>query len=207
MTLGYGFDWAQGSAASRIDILRRLTPQDLRAIAHFCPWTAESERVMGWIMAQRGIDLATAITVFLNAEPERFNDLAKREVPAPHRPTARVLDNICLRINSGFYLADTAAPASQDVPERRLRRWIETQEGDRASRRRGRWILDDRVVAGLLSVSQAPHRPEPESETAHRSGEGGPMAKLVEEGPVRAFLRLLKVRQTKSRGRATRARP
>ena len=207
MALVHGFDWAQGNATSRIEILRRLRPQDLREIALGCPWTAESERVMGWIMAQRGIDLATAVSVFLSAGPERFNDLAKRDVPAPHRPTARVLDNICLRINSGFYLMDVPAAPAQEELHDRLRRWVKAQTGDRECRRRGRWILDEQIVEELWCthrhLRQAP-RPEPERDGVSRESEPTKAPAPMNNGSISALLRAAR-ELIANRGRTERA--
>jgi hypothetical protein len=98
-------------------------------------------------MAQKGIDLGTAVEVFFNGEPERFNYMRKHDVPKEFRGAARVLDNICLRVNSGFYLAYP----NQDVTARkRVNRWLDYQQSDRDEGRKGRWILDERILNTLL---------------------------------------------------------
>jgi hypothetical protein len=68
-------------------------------------------------------------------------------VPAQYRGVARVLDNICLRVNSGFYLI---YPGETPRHQARLSTWLGYQQADRAEERRGRWMLDERVLAPML---------------------------------------------------------
>ena len=97
-------------------------------------------------MAQNAVDLGSALTCFLNGEPERFNYIPKRDVPDRYRGEVRVLDNICQRVNSGFYLT---IPGMGVVQERRLEKWLIYQEADRQEKRSGRWVLDETVLATL----------------------------------------------------------
>jgi hypothetical protein len=154
------FDWSRGSAEAHLAMARRGTENQVRALARRYDWSMYPETVLGWIMAQKFIDLGTALTAFLNGEPERFNYLPKRDVPDTYRGAARVLDNICLRVNSGFYLAS----AEHDVSGHgRIARWLEYQAADREEGRRGRWILDEEIVAVLtddrLRAEAPPERP------------------------------------------------
>ena len=85
-------------------------------------------------------------TAFLNGEPERFNYIPKRDVPDRFRGAARVLDNICLRVNSGFYLG---GGDGEILHNKRLRNWLTYQGEDRNEGHRGRWILDERILDTL----------------------------------------------------------
>ncbi|MFX0540631.1 hypothetical protein ACEWPM_002715 [Roseovarius sp. S4756] len=144
-------DWTQGSAAAHLEIMRRARRGDLIRLARSYDWTAHPEAVLGWIMAQRRIDLGTALAVFLRGEPERFNYMPKRDVAEAHQPAARLLDNICLRINSGFYLP-TAPVAGAD--KARLIRWIEAQQADRTEGTNGRWVLDEQIVSAVMQAAE-----------------------------------------------------
>ncbi len=142
-----------GSLEEQPRLARAATDEELRRIARNYRWSRHSEAVLGWIMAQRCIDLASALSVFFNGDPGRFNYLPKRDVPAAHRGAARVLDNICLRVNSGFYRPRPAPPIDGRA---RARRWLEVQRADSAEGRRGRWVLDEALVEAALAGSAEP---------------------------------------------------
>jgi hypothetical protein len=129
------YDWSNGTPEDHQSIARRANPQELCLLARSYDWRLYPEDVLGWIMAQKCIDLQSALTAFLNGGPERFNYMPKRDVPEHHRASARVLDNICLRVNSGFYLIN---PGQTLGEEARLFRWLKYQEADRTEGRRGR---------------------------------------------------------------------
>ncbi len=141
-----GFDWANSAAPAQLDIARGADPDQLRQLARDYDWRMFPEEVLGWVMAQKSIDLGSALSAFLMGEPERFNYLPKREVPDKYCGTARVLDNICLRVNSGFYLS---LPGCEIEHEKRLKNWLRYQEADRSENVRGRWILDERILRTL----------------------------------------------------------
>lgn len=147
------FDWSTGTPDDHQAMARGASPEQLRRVARSYSWKLYPEEVLGWVMAQKCIDLGSALSAFLNGEPERFNYIPKRDVPQSHRPSARVLDNICLRVNSGFYLAE---PGLEMDNEKRLERWLEYQQADRREGRRGRWILDERIVEGLYEKHDVP---------------------------------------------------
>lgn len=140
-------DWSATPAAQQIDHLRSLPRETFRETLCLYDWSLLPEPVLGWAMAQREIDLCTALVVFFNGEPTRFNYMPKGHVPGEFRGVARVLDNICLRLNSGFYLV---YPGKSPACERSLSTWLGYQKADRAERRRGRWILDERILAPML---------------------------------------------------------
>lgn len=124
--------------------------QEMRRIARRFDWSRDDETVLGWIMAQKCIDLASALSAFFNGDPGRFNYLPKRAVPARHRGAARLLDNICGRVNSGFY--QPRPGLAVDGPAR-ARAWLQAQAADHAEGRRGRWVLDATLVEGALSAA------------------------------------------------------
>lgn len=136
-------DWASGTSDTQLALARCATPDQLRNMVWSYDWRLYPEEVLGWAMAQKTIDLGSALTCFLNGDPERFNYLPKRDVPAKFRGVARLLDNICLRVNSGFYLC---IPKSTVAQTKRLESWLTYQEEDRKENLKGRWILDEQVL-------------------------------------------------------------
>ncbi|WP_113912248.1 hypothetical protein [Roseovarius dicentrarchi] len=148
-------NWQTGTADSHIAIMRSAPRSDLVTLARSYDWAAHPEPVLGWVMAQKDIALDSALAVFFDGDPERFNYLSKRAVPRCHAAGVRLLDNICLRINCGFYLPG-AHPVSADMA--RLNNWIAAQKADRAEGACGRWVLDEAIVA-RLSAAGVPARP------------------------------------------------
>lgn len=140
-------DWSANPVAQQIEHLRSLAPDAFRAAIVGYEWAENPEPVLGWAMAQRGIDLCTALAVFFNGDPGRFNYMPKSHVPESLRGVSRVLDNICLRVNSGFYLI---SPGETPRCQALLSTWLGYQAADRAEGRRGRWILDEGILAPML---------------------------------------------------------
>ncbi|MEM9911367.1 MAG: hypothetical protein AAF922_11355 [Pseudomonadota bacterium] len=126
---------------------RDAQPSALRDFARGDDWTRDPETRLGWIMAQPTIDLGTALTVFFKGAPERFNTLARRDVPRSLKGEARLLDTICQRINAGFYLA---WPESGFEIADLTRDWLEAQDRDSAAGRKGRYLLDPAIVETVL---------------------------------------------------------
>lgn len=139
-------DWASGTSDTQLALARCATSDQLRDMVCRYDWRLYPEEVLGWAMAQKAIDLGSALTCFLNGDPERFNYLPKRDVPAKFRGVARLLDNICLRVNSGFYLC---IPKSTVAQAKRLENWLTYQQEDRKENLKGRWILDERILSSL----------------------------------------------------------
>ena len=141
------FDWHQGSAEEHLAMARLGTPDQICELARSYSWFQHPEKVLGWIMAQKCVDLGTALVVFLNGEPERFNYMPKCDIPEGYRGVVRLLDNICRRANSGFYLADPMSP----VPDRkRIQKWLSYQQADRDEGGQGRWQLDEGILEPIL---------------------------------------------------------
>lgn len=181
-----GIDWSTGSPEDHKARAREASTDQLRHVARNYPWKLYPEQVLGWVMAQKCIDLGSALRAFLNGEPERFNYIPKRDVPPAHRPAVRVLDNICLRVNSGFYLAE---PGHELENERRLKRWLDYQQDDRREGRRGRWILDERIVEGLFETHELPRTVQIQKEK--RSVLRDVFSPVMELGVNREYLKYL----------------
>ena len=171
-------DWSMSNKDEQMKRARAATAAELRRMARSFDWSRNPEPVLGWMMAQKGMDLSSALVVFFNGDPGRFNYLSKREVPQEFRGAARVLDNICLRVNSGFY----RARQGQKLPARaRLDAWLDFQRDDRAAGRRGRWILDEGIIEAALRGKRHPAMAE---ETA----DIGALRPLQGPGAVQGFL-------------------
>lgn len=149
-------DWGLWDAQGQWALLKKASPAKLRRVAMGLNWCEETLPAVGWIMAQPTIDLSTALCVFFNAEPQRFNYLSKKDVPAPFLAEANLLDTVTLRINSGFYLFD---PAVKRYSAEMLHDWLRVQKSDRLSGVQGRWRLEASVLAPMLG--DAAPRPLP----------------------------------------------
>jgi len=115
---------------------------------------------LGRAMARRDVDLATALRVFFRGAPERFNYIPKHQVPQDYRDIARFLDNICLRVNSGFYLV---YPERDVSSRKRLTTWVTYQKSDQSEGRQGRYTFNEDILTTLLNDAL---RLDPSSETA-----------------------------------------
>lgn len=147
--------WSNGDVDRHLQLVRQSERPALGAMARAYDWDQYPEPVLGWVMAQQSVDMQSALATFFNGAPERFNYLHKRDVPEKFRGACRVLDNICLRINSGFYLMGEAEPAAEvtrldDMLAARLRNWLKAQREDRREGSLGRWVLDEAMMAAVL---------------------------------------------------------
>jgi len=154
------FDWSRGTEDDHLAMARRANEDQLRQLARNYDWAMHPVPVLGWIMAQTSVDLGTALTVFLNGEPERFNYIPKHQVPQDYRNIARLLDNICLRVNSGFYLV---YPERDVSSRKRLTTWVTYQKSDQSEGRQGRYTFNEDILTTLLNDAL---RLDPSSETA-----------------------------------------
>jgi len=137
------FDWDTGTEQDHAKMVRSGTTTQWRALARTYDWGQHPVAVLGWIMAQKEIDLGTAVSVFLNAKPLDYNYISKDEVPFEQRGICRLLDIICLRINCGFYLPLQGSGVNM---AEKARVWIQYQQDDNAEGRAGRWVLDSCFV-------------------------------------------------------------
>ena len=162
------FNWVASSPDEQLQMLRKASPRQLCALARRYDWKTYPETVLSWVMSQRCIDLGTAVTVFFNGGPERFNYIPKRDLPKGFHRTVRVLDNVLLRMNSGYYEMNVAKPMSIDP---RLTWWMDNQQKDVQERRRGRWEFENTVLeqfetgseAVVIQMEELPLEPEQES--------------------------------------------
>ncbi|MEL7278907.1 MAG: hypothetical protein AAFY35_10085 [Pseudomonadota bacterium] len=170
------FAWSNQTQDEQLQMAHHASREDLRLMARAFDWSTDHDAVLSWMMANKTMDLASALTVFFNGDPARFNYLSKREVPREYRPATKLLDNICLRINSGFYRQSKAVRVDN---RQRLDRWLMFQEADRHEGRRGRWILDEAIIANAF----APSDPAPEQRAVQEFRPPEPQA-VIEAGPV-----------------------
>ena len=181
------FDWDNGSEKEQLQMVRQGTTEELRALAVSYDWTKYPQTVLGWIMAQKGIDLATAMRVFLNGDPKRYNYVGKRDVPAAHRATCNLLDTICLRINSGFYLP---WPELQLHEPQVVRIWLRYQLEDQSEGKCGRWVFDEELLHHLLEV-RAPKPAAPKPSMHPKALLRAALKAMFQNAPIRAYLRPL----------------
>jgi hypothetical protein len=107
-------------------------------------WDGDDPELLRLMMTRKGVDLETAVQVFFNGAPERYNMIAKADLPAAAQARCGLLDSIHRRIVCGFYLPDPerglglAHSAMQD--------WINRQDIDGAAGRSGRWVFDREML-------------------------------------------------------------
>lgn len=183
------YDWSKGTAEAHLDIARKADAEQLRLIARRYDWRLFPEDVLGWVMAQKAIDLGTALTCFMNGEPERFNYIPKRDVPDRYHSACRMLDNLCLRVNSGYYLF---TPGHDVEQSKRLKNWMTYQDADRRENRRGRWILDERILE-TMNANALKLQPGAAAAPSHRQSSllKDVFSPVMELGVSREYLKYL----------------
>ena len=128
---------------SREDVLllrvKRAAPDALNKVLSEANWQAVPLPVFEWVASRKGLCLTAALHGFFNADPMRFNYLHKNEVPVEYRALCRMLDALCLRMNSGFY-DNTALCKGATSPEA-LENWLTCQKLDGAEGHVGRWVF------------------------------------------------------------------
>jgi len=134
--------------AEILEMLKALSPKELCELARKLDRSTMTPVVLSWISAQRSVDLGTAMTMFINADPDAFNHLAREDVPERYRRHCASLDALCQRINCGYYLPDPDRPLAR---VRDFAQWMRRQEADERSRLKGRWIFNPVTVAPMIS--------------------------------------------------------
>lgn len=149
-------DWTTTTETEQMAAVRRASIEQLNTLLRTYSWDLYPESVMGWATAQKGVELGAAMAAFFNADPMRFNYVPRRDVPAEHVGTCRLLDAICQRMNAGFYL-----PNLMRCPERiaKLEHWLHYQCEDNWERRRGRWVFEHEVIDPLLGRNEPDYEP------------------------------------------------
>ncbi len=140
-------EWAGDDMRALLGEVRGGSTGDRRQDVLRFDWATGDLGHLGWMMAQKGVDLGAALRVFLNGAPERWNYTPPRQVPPEARDACRMLDTIHRRIAAGFYLPDPEAGVGPVRAE--MMDWIARQEGDRARGRIGRWQFRPELLEPL----------------------------------------------------------
>lgn len=140
-------EWEEGTPEDHLAQVQKLSAEELRDFVANYDWDLYPEQVLGWALAQKSLDLASVLSAFLKGDPQRFNYLPKRDVSEEFQGEAHLLDMICMRVNSGFYLV---FPGSKLIAPQRMFRWLNGQQSDRQRGVQGRYVLDDKIVGELL---------------------------------------------------------
>jgi hypothetical protein len=178
------FDWAGADEDEQMRKVRALALDARNMLMRSYDWGQYPESVIGWLSAQKGIELGAALAAFFNGDPMRFNYVHPRHVPQDYAGVIRLLDAIHLRINAGFYLPH---PKFSETGLRLLDKWLHYQKEDQRARQRGRWVFDRAVlepICGAETLGLDTSLPE---ETAE-DGKGAPvlasqMMKLLRPRP------------------------
>ena len=131
-------DWRGEEIDDLLSQVRGGSLSDRRREALSFDWNRGDLSRLGWIMAQKGMDLGTATRVFLNGEPAKWRSIPARQVPPETRPRVNLLDTIHRRIMAGFYLPDPEL-GIDDALRAEIRLWVGQQETDAMEGRIGRW--------------------------------------------------------------------
>lgn len=130
----------------QIAVLKKLKPEMLCSfVRKISPWKIDVS-VLRWIAARQELDLGTALTLFFNFEPARFNLLSRVNFPSDLRDHCAVADVLCQRINCGFYIP-IASRRVEDTEQ--LTEWLRRQDEDVEIGRRGRWVLNAKLVGQM----------------------------------------------------------
>ncbi|WP_319826325.1 hypothetical protein [Thalassovita sp.] len=128
-------DWETVQAVTRQDEVTEVA----RAAIAF-NWETDDMRVLGRLMSKIGLDLATAVRVFLNGRPEDFNYMLKDDVPLEESGRCSMLDCLHRKITCGFYLPDPQVGLGPVRAQAEI--WMETQRRDQTRGVKGRWVFN-----------------------------------------------------------------
>ena len=146
------FDWKTTSDIEHLRHVRAMNLAERNIVMRKYNWSHHPVQVLGWLSAQKGIGLNSAIACFFNGDPWRFNYLPKRDVGDEYLGQIKLLDAILQRINAGFYLPDTN-PCERAMS--RLDAWLKYQREDYRDHRRGRWVIEAHALEPLLACKRA----------------------------------------------------
>lgn len=142
-------------------------PEDLPAAPHpalLFDWDRDDPDMLRRMMARATVDLETAVQMFFNGMPERYNMIAKADLLPQAQARCNLLDSIHRRIACGFYLPDPERGLG--LGRRAMQDWIARQEQDWQEGRSGRWTfapdLLDLSVIGPARPVVPPQRPAPD---------------------------------------------
>ena len=74
-------EWSAEDVSDLLLQVRGGSVAERRATVKSVNWARDDLRQLGWMMSQKDIDLATAVRVFLNGNPERFQYVGARNLP------------------------------------------------------------------------------------------------------------------------------
>ncbi|MFU8862787.1 MAG: hypothetical protein ACNA7O_02655 [Rhodobacterales bacterium] len=134
------------------------TPEASRQGLTGFDWDGNDLNILRRMISRKDVDLETALQVFFNGAPGRFNLIAQTDLKPQLRARCNLLDSIHRRIVCGFYLPDTETGLGR--ARIMLEAWILDQESDRLKGRSGRWLFD-REMLDLPSAITPPMVPEP----------------------------------------------
>lgn len=123
---------------------KRAAPDALNRLLCETNWQVVPLPVIEWVSSRKGVCLTAALHGFFNADPMRFNYLHKNEVPAEFKALCRVLDTLCLRMNSGFY--DNCALRKGAATPEAFGNWLTCQNLDAGEGHVGRWVLKEDIL-------------------------------------------------------------
>ena len=125
-------------------------------------WDSDDPELLRLMLTRKGVDLETAVQVFFNGAPERYNMIAKADLPAAAQARCGLLDSIHRRIVCGFYLPDPERGLG--LAHSALRDWIHRQDIDGAAGKSGRWVFDHEMLdLQMTGPGRAIVRPRPTS--------------------------------------------
>lgn len=114
--------------------------EEIAAAAVAFDWETGDLKHLGRMMSKLGLDLATAMRVFLNGRPHDLNYMDPEDVPLEQRARFSMLDSLHGRINCGFYLPDPQRGLGAVRAEAEA--WFDAQHRDHARGKSGRWVFD-----------------------------------------------------------------
>ena len=119
-----------------------LSTPPLREVALASDWDSTDEGLdrLRRMMSRKGVDLETAVLVFFQGAPERYNMIAKADLLPQAQARCNLLDSIHRRIACGFYLPDPERGLGQARGQ--MQSWIERQRLEGTAGRSGRWVFD-----------------------------------------------------------------
>lgn len=107
-------------------------------------WDGDDPELLRLLMTRKGVDLETAVQVFFNGTPERYNMIAKADLPGEAQARCGLLDSIHRRIVCGFYLPDP--DRGLGLAHMAMQDWIKRQEIDGTAGKSGRWVFDREIL-------------------------------------------------------------
>jgi hypothetical protein len=117
-------------------------------------WDHDDLERLRQLMTRAGIDLETAVQVFFNGAPQRFNMIAKPDLLPEAKARCNLLDSIHRRIVCGFYLPDPEIGLGQS--RTMMQEWINRQAADGGEGRAGRWIFAPDILEHTTDIGFRP---------------------------------------------------